>query len=64
VLSETADFLYKATDYYAPEHERCIVWDDPEIGIDWGLAAAGIQEPRLSGKDLQGSPLARAELFP
>src|SRR5689334_15580137 len=64
VLTETADFLYKATDYYAPEHERCIVWDDAEIGIDWGLAAAGIPEPRLSGKDSQGSPLARAELFP
>jgi dTDP-4-dehydrorhamnose 3,5-epimerase len=64
VLSESADFLYKASDYYAPEHERCIVWNDPQIGIDWGLAAAGIPEPRLSGKDLQGSALAGAELFP
>ena len=39
VLSESADFLYKTTDYYAPEHERCIAWDDPAIGIAWPLAA-------------------------
>lgn len=64
VLSESADFLYKTTDYYAPQHERCIAWDDPEIGIDWGLAAAGIGEPLLSAKDRSGLPLSRAELFP
>jgi len=64
VLTDVADFLYKATDYYAPEHERCIAWDDPEIGVKWGLAAAGITQPQLSSKDLQGTPLARAELFP
>jgi len=44
VLSDSADFLYKTTDYYAPEHERCIAWDDPAIGIDWPLAAHGIAD--------------------
>ncbi|MEO5342088.1 MAG: dTDP-4-dehydrorhamnose 3,5-epimerase [Gammaproteobacteria bacterium SHHR-1] len=58
VLSETADFLYKTTDYYAPEHERCIIWNDPQIGIDWPLPAA----PRLSAKDQQGLSLEQAEL--
>lgn len=60
VLSESADFLYKTTDYYAPEHERCIAWNDPGIGIDWPLT--GI-EPRLSAKDQAGVPLAQAEVF-
>jgi dTDP-4-dehydrorhamnose 3,5-epimerase len=64
VLSESADFLYKTTDYYAPEHERCIAWDDPAIGVDWGLAAGGIQQPQLSSKDRNGTPLASSELFP
>jgi dTDP-4-dehydrorhamnose 3,5-epimerase len=59
VLSESADFLYKTTDYYAPEHERCILWNDPEIGIAWPLEG----EPLLSQKDRGGLPLARAELF-
>lgn len=59
VLSEQADFLYKTTDYYAPEHERCIRWDDPEIGIQW---PAGI-EPKLSAKDEQGKLLQDAEGF-
>ena len=60
VLSESADFLYKTTDYYSPEHERCIAWDDPAIGVQWpGLA----QPPLLSAKDLQGRPLAEAEVF-
>ena len=62
VLSESADFLYKATDYYAPEHERCIAWNDTDIGIDWPLAAHGIIEPLLSAKDRAGVPLARAEI--
>ena len=52
-LSETAEFLYKTTDYYAPEYERCIAWDDPEIGINWPLD----QTPVLSNKDLRGSSL-------
>ncbi len=59
VLSEFADFLYKATDYYAPEHERCIAWNDPDIGIDWGIHA-----PVLSAKDLQGVAFAVAETYP
>jgi dTDP-4-dehydrorhamnose 3,5-epimerase len=53
-LSETAEFLYKTTDYYSPVHERCIAWNDPEIGIEWPLNAA----PVLSGKDQQGLAIA------
>jgi len=59
VLSESADFLYKATDYYAPEHERCIAWDDPDIGIAWGLSGP----PALSAKDARGLSLREAETF-
>lgn len=59
VLSESADFLYKTTDYYAPAHERCIAWNDPQIGIDWPLQG----EPLLSVKDAQGSSLAAAEVY-
>ena len=59
VLSETAEFLYKTTDYYAPEHERCIAWDDAQLGIDWHLTG----EPRLSAKDAQGLALAQAQVF-
>jgi dTDP-4-dehydrorhamnose 3,5-epimerase len=55
VLSDTAEFLYKTTEYYAPEHERCIAWDDPTLAIDWQLA--GLQ-PRLSVKDQAGSAFA------
>jgi dTDP-4-dehydrorhamnose 3,5-epimerase len=51
VLTDTADFLYKTTDYYSPAHERAICWNDPAIGIDWPLAAHGIAEPVLSDKD-------------
>ncbi|MFP5459966.1 MAG: dTDP-4-dehydrorhamnose 3,5-epimerase [Gammaproteobacteria bacterium] len=60
VLSESADFLYKTTDYWAPEHERCLVWDDPDAGIDWPLDG---RAPVLSAKDAQGLPLAQAECF-
>jgi dTDP-4-dehydrorhamnose 3,5-epimerase len=59
VTSESAEFLYKTTDYWAPEHERCIAWNDPAIGIRWPLDAA----PALSGKDMQGKSLAEAEVF-
>ena len=60
VLSDTADFLYKTTDYYAPAHERCIAWNDPDVGIDWPLAEAGISAPILSDNDRQGASLASA----
>lgn len=59
VLSDNAEFLYKVTDYYAPEYERCIRWDDPEIGIDWPLQGS----PQVSVKDLAGSLLRDAEVF-
>ena len=60
VLSDSADFLYKTTDYYAPAHERCIAWNDPQLAIDWPLAG---QTPVLSAKDLAGTPFARADLI-
>ena len=59
VLSETAEFLYKTTDYYAPEHERSLQWNDPELGIDWPLDTP----PQLSAKDQAGKLLRDAELF-
>lgn len=59
VLSDSADFLYKTTNYYAPEHERCIRWDDPRIAIAWPLDDA----PLVSAKDARGSTLATADLF-
>lgn len=63
VLSESADFLYKTTDYYAPAFERSLLWNDPAIGIEWPLAAHGIAAPQLSDKDRVAVPLAQAELF-
>lgn len=60
VTSDSADFLYKTTDYYAPEHERCIAWDDPAIGINWPLVGSA---PQLSAKDRQGISLALAEVY-
>lgn len=60
VVSESADVLYKATDYYAPQHDRCILWNDPDIGIDWPLNGA---EPILSAKDEGGQLLKSAEVF-
>lgn len=58
VLSETAEVLYKATDYYAPQHERCILWNDPDLAIDWALEAA----PILSAKDQAGQRFKVAEM--
>jgi dTDP-4-dehydrorhamnose 3,5-epimerase len=60
-LSETIDLLYKCTDYYAPEWERTIIWNDPQINIAWPLIA-GVP-PILSPRDLQGRPFAQAEVF-
>jgi dTDP-4-dehydrorhamnose 3,5-epimerase len=59
VTSDSAEFLYKTTDYWAPEHERTILWNDPALAIDWPLAGA----PLLSGKDQAGKLLAEAEVF-
>ncbi len=59
VISDTAEFLYKTTDYWAPEFERSIAWNDPAIGIQWPLES----EPTLSEKDQQARLLAKAELF-
>jgi len=60
VTSQEAEVLYKASDYYAPEWERCILWNDPAIGIQWPLPA---ESPILSAKDSLGKRLAEAELF-
>ncbi|HWK61415.1 MAG TPA: dTDP-4-dehydrorhamnose 3,5-epimerase [Eoetvoesiella sp.] len=59
VLSDTAEFLYKTTDYYAPQHERCIIWNDTSLNIQWPIQG----EPVLSAKDAQGTSLTRAEVF-
>ena len=59
VLSETADFVYKTTNFYAPEHERCVIWDDPDIAIKWPTT----QPPVLAAKDRLGKRLAQAEVF-
>lgn len=58
-LSETAEFLYKTTEYYAPEYERCISWEDPSININWSISSM----PSLSAKDLVGLRLEKAEMF-
>lgn len=62
VLSEQADFLYKTTDYYLPEAERCLRWDDPSVGVQWPLAPGN--QPTLAAKDAAGSLLAQLECFP
>jgi len=59
VLSEYADFLYQTSDYWAPEYERCIIWNDPKLGIDWPIDV----QPVLSGKDNQGAAFELAEVF-
>jgi dTDP-4-dehydrorhamnose 3,5-epimerase len=59
VLKDNTEFLYKTTDYYAPQHERCIRWDDPTIAIEWPIS----QAPILSGKDQLGLALSGAEVF-
>ena len=59
-LSESADCLYKTTDYYCPEAERCIAWNDPDIGVQWPIDTV----PQLSAKDTEGIALRNAEVFP
>ncbi len=59
VLTDSADFLYKTTDYYAPQHERCIAWNDPTVAIQWPLDI----QPQLSVKDQAGQAWADAEFF-
>ena len=60
VTSDTADFLYKTTDYYAPEFERCLAWNDPVVGVEWPL---GGHAPQLSVKDQAGALLADAKVL-
>ena len=60
VISDSADFLYKTTDYYAPQFERSLAWNDPTVGVEWPLAGAA---PLLSAKDIAGKPLAECETF-
>ena len=59
VLSDYAEFLYKTTDYWVPEYERCIAWNDPDLGIQWPLSG----EAQLSAKDRQGKAFSAAEVF-
>ena len=60
VVSDYAEFLYKTTDFWAPQHERCIRWDDPDLGITWPLQG----DPLLAAKDSAGLQLKDAEVFP
>ncbi|MGW8195453.1 MAG: dTDP-4-dehydrorhamnose 3,5-epimerase [Desulforhopalus sp.] len=59
VLSASAEFLYRTTDYYAPQYERCIIWNDPDIGIDWSIDFV----PRVSSKDAEGVLFCNAEVY-
>jgi dTDP-4-dehydrorhamnose 3,5-epimerase len=59
-MSDHAEFLYKTTDYWYPEHERTLLWNDPALGIAWPLSGA----PILTAKDAAGAPLAAAEVYP
>jgi len=60
VVSQVAEVLYKTTDYYAPQHERTLLWNDPDLAIDWQLTT----EPILSAKDQAGQPLKTADIYP
>jgi dTDP-4-dehydrorhamnose 3,5-epimerase len=59
VVSDAAEFLYKTTDYWFPEHERTLLWNDPALDIDWPVGT-----PQLAARDARGTPLADAELYP
>ena len=61
VLSDSADFLYKTTNYYAATHDRCIIWNDATLGVQWPTADVA---PQLSDKDKQGTPFLKSEVFP
>lgn len=61
VMSETAEFVYKCTDYYAPEHDCSLLWNDPEVGIEWPLVNG--ESPLLSEKDKNGNPFNQADTF-
>lgn len=63
VLSETAEYLYKTTDFWVPEFERCLRWDDPSVGINWPIEHLSENPPQLSSKDQLGKLLADAEVF-
>lgn len=63
VLSEQADFIYKTTDYYSPSAERCLLWNDPALAIDWPLKALGDKSPTLTTKDINGTLLIDADVF-
>lgn len=60
VTSDSADFLYLTTDYWAPDYERCIAWNDPDLAVSWPMD----REPVVSDKDRRGTPFREAELFP
>ena len=62
VTSPEAEFVYKCTDYYAPEHERSLLWNDEELGIKWPIPPG--EQPLLSDKDLKGAPFRDAEYYP
>jgi dTDP-4-dehydrorhamnose 3,5-epimerase len=61
VLSQMADFQYKCTEYYTPSKERTLLWNDPQIGVDWPIPVG--EQPILSAKDLEGKPYREAEFF-
>jgi len=63
VLSEQAEVQYKTTDYYAPEHERTLLWNDPALAIAWPLAGEPAVQPTMTDKDRRGKPLAAADTF-
>ncbi len=63
VTSDNAEMVYKCTDYYAPQDEHSLLWNDPALGIDWPLAELGIAEPVLSAKDRDGRPFAEAAYY-
>jgi dTDP-4-dehydrorhamnose 3,5-epimerase len=61
VVSASAEVLYKTTDYYAPQHEKCIAWNDPDIGVEWPALSI---DPLLSTKDTAGAALRDAQVYP